>query len=551
VRHFWDSVVRPLLDAIGPATVVEIGAAGGQHTRLVAAHCREHGAVLHVIDPLPQFDVQALTARGGVEVHVDLSLNVLPRLPAVDVALIDGDHNWYTVVTELQLLQQAAMESGRPTPVILCHDVGWPCGRRDHYYDPESIPQAFRHPWARVGVVDGQTVPRPKDPGDLPLSSATVEGGPRNGVLTAIEDMLSESEEQISLTLVRRQYGVGILVPQSRLELHPDLGEEVARVTAPRRPSRRDDQVIPRVVHRIWLGPEPIPDIFRQYAESWREHHPEWELHLWRDETLPALSCPREYEAAENWNLGQGETIPPEVLALETWRVRYDIVRLEVLRQLGGVVVDMDVEPIRPLDPLLAGVSAFAGRANSARRVGNQVLGAVPRHPFFELAVRRLSATVGVARTSGQAAASGFLSRLLMEQPDGVTIFPRETFYSPLTIEPPRRPDDFPEIYAVHHHLESYRVGPEAQIARYERRLYEAQVEIARLERGRKHELDSRAKEQVRRRRTEARLEEAMAKIKRLSEERRTLRSRAADAGSEDVAEALNQRAGLVRDELA
>ena len=30
--------------------------------------------------------------------YKELSLNVLPLLKDYDVALIDGDHNWYTVI---------------------------------------------------------------------------------------------------------------------------------------------------------------------------------------------------------------------------------------------------------------------------------------------------------------------------------------------------------------------------------------------------------------------------------------------------------------------
>ena len=36
--------------------------------------------------------------------HRDLSLDVLDRCGAFDVALIDGDHNWYTVYNELRVL---------------------------------------------------------------------------------------------------------------------------------------------------------------------------------------------------------------------------------------------------------------------------------------------------------------------------------------------------------------------------------------------------------------------------------------------------------------
>jgi hypothetical protein len=84
------------------------------------------------------------------------------------------------------------------------------------------------------------------------------------------------------------------------------------------------------------------------------------------------------------------------------------------------------------------------------------VLGGVARHLFFERAVARLSATVGVGRTSSKEAGKDFLQSVLAEDPRGVTIFPSETFYYEPSFEPPRRPADFPDVYAVHHSLAIY-----------------------------------------------------------------------------------------------
>lgn len=71
----------------------------------------------------------------------DISHAVLPTLPAMDVALVDGDHNWHTVFHELRMLAETARASLAPLPVLILHDVGWPYGRRDLYYAPERIPE--------------------------------------------------------------------------------------------------------------------------------------------------------------------------------------------------------------------------------------------------------------------------------------------------------------------------------------------------------------------------------------------------------------------------
>ena len=68
------------------------------------------------------------------------------------MALVDGDHNWYTVVNELRLIAATSAGAGEPLPVLICHDVGWPYGRRDLYYAPEQIPEEYRQPWAQQGA---------------------------------------------------------------------------------------------------------------------------------------------------------------------------------------------------------------------------------------------------------------------------------------------------------------------------------------------------------------------------------------------------------------
>jgi len=58
---------------------------------------------------------------------------------------------------------------------------------------------------------------------------------------------------------------------------------------------------------------------------------------------------------------------------------RAGLIRLEALYLLGGVYVDSDVEPYRPLDSLL-GLPAFAAWED-AKVVPDAVLGAEPVHP--------------------------------------------------------------------------------------------------------------------------------------------------------------------------
>jgi cephalosporin hydroxylase len=227
----WDVAIAPVLDAVRAKRVVEIGALRGETTTRMLNRLGPD-AVLHVIDPVPEFDPREHERefRGRYVFHEALSLEVLPTLEPMDAALIDGDHNWYTVYHELKLLAASARRGGAPLPVLILHDVAWPYGRRDLYYAPEQIPEEFRQPYAQKGM-------RPGNPGLIPrgglnptMCNAEVEGGPRNGVMTAVDDFVAEYDRPLRRLCLPIYFGLAIVVEEERLKREPDLAAALDRL---------------------------------------------------------------------------------------------------------------------------------------------------------------------------------------------------------------------------------------------------------------------------------------------------------------------------------
>jgi hypothetical protein len=195
------------------------------------ASCSPAQARSHAVDPAPRIDVARWELEHGerLRFHRARSLDVLGRIADLDVALIDGDHNWFTVSSELRLLAEAAAGAGRPLPLVIAHDVGWPYGRRDMYYDPSAIPDEHRHDAARAGIAPGRS--ELGAPGiNAGLWNATAEGGPRNGVLTAIEDFAAGYSEPCELVVIDGMHGLGVLAAEQRIEAAPALRRELARL---------------------------------------------------------------------------------------------------------------------------------------------------------------------------------------------------------------------------------------------------------------------------------------------------------------------------------
>ncbi len=204
-------LMLPCLDAVGARSVVEVGAFAGDLTRLLVEWAAGSGVRISAIDPSPQPGLVALEEQfPELELIRETSLAALPRIEMPDVAIIDGDHNYWTVSEELRLIGDRA--PGSELPLLLFHDVCWPHARRDDYFAPELVPEDYRQPLAgkgngkgifpgEPGLIDGG-VPYPK--------SAAREGGPRNGVLTAVEDFV-DSREGLRLVVVPQFFGFGLL----------------------------------------------------------------------------------------------------------------------------------------------------------------------------------------------------------------------------------------------------------------------------------------------------------------------------------------------------
>lgn len=214
MHPFFDSVIQPLLDSTGVKTMVEVGAEEGRHTQRLLTYVVARRAHLHVIDPMPRF----LTApfrvqhRDYATLHERESHDVLPSIDAPDVVLLDGDHNWYTVIEELRILDRTC----RDWPLTFLHDVEWPYGRRDMYYAPDRVPAEHRQPWAFSGIVHGRSELSARGVNGS-MANAKREGGPHNGVLTAIEDFLDETRRDLELFIVPGDKGLAIVVDRRRL----------------------------------------------------------------------------------------------------------------------------------------------------------------------------------------------------------------------------------------------------------------------------------------------------------------------------------------------
>ncbi len=220
--------------------------------------------------------------------------------------------------------------------------------------------------------------------------------------------------------------------------------------------------LIPRVFHQIWVGPDPLPEEFARYQQTWLEHNPGWELKLWTDDNFPEPETLRRPEAAERLRA--------------PWE-RGDIFRLEILLREGGVHVDTDFECLRPIEPLIEQAELFIGYWKPGR-INGALMGSVPGHPLLAEALDKIKPRTSYGARVGAGAENdkddtgpGFLDKMLLDRP-GVTYFEPRVFY-------PRTVEERDDAYAVHHQARTWKDadGLRRSLRKADQRLLEAREE--------------------------------------------------------------------------
>jgi hypothetical protein len=198
------------LDAVRARSVVEVGAYAGDLTSYLLRWARDHDATVCAIDPSPQPELVSLSEqRPELRLVRATSIAALGEVDPADAYVIDGDHNYYTVSEEIRLVIEGSSSATGTMPLLMFHDVGWPHARRDDYFAPDLIPDEYRQPTVEGGgLFPGISEPRP---GGLPYKwPAAQEGGPGNGVLTAVEDFVS-NRDGLRFVIVPAFFGLGIV----------------------------------------------------------------------------------------------------------------------------------------------------------------------------------------------------------------------------------------------------------------------------------------------------------------------------------------------------
>jgi mannosyltransferase OCH1-like enzyme len=123
--------------------------------------------------------------------------------------------------------------------------------------------------------------------------------------------------------------------------------------------------MIPKIIHHIWVGGNPLPTKFQILIDEARALHPDFEFKFWNDANVSITSpfIKRCYEKRK-------------------WAFASDYLRFELLFNHGGIYLDTDMQVLKPLNVFL-NCGGFSGLNRNKDSIYCGIIGSVPKHPLI------------------------------------------------------------------------------------------------------------------------------------------------------------------------
>ena len=95
--------------------------------------------------------------------------------------------------------------------------------------------------------------------------------------------------------------------------------------------------IIPKIIHYVWIGDKPLPRLYQSYIKTCKTLHPNWHFKIWTNHNIHKLEFNKKLYSQLN-----GKYITNQK----------NLLFLSILKQYGGVALDVDYVCVKPLDEL-------------------------------------------------------------------------------------------------------------------------------------------------------------------------------------------------------
>ncbi|WP_406535128.1 hypothetical protein [Methanobrevibacter sp.] len=189
-------IIPIILNRFKVKNIIISGTSDKETIKQILEYCNTSSSSYIAIDSLDDSDEDIIKEH---------TLDVLPYFNDYEAIFLNDDPNWYTIYNELKIIKQNNAEF----PLVFIGNNIFPHKRRDSYIDPNIIPEEFVNDcsqyfnYKNILIEDG-------------FFHAIDENTPKNGVLTAIEDFISENPS-IGIMNIKLLNGTTILYPKNSI----------------------------------------------------------------------------------------------------------------------------------------------------------------------------------------------------------------------------------------------------------------------------------------------------------------------------------------------
>jgi mannosyltransferase OCH1-like enzyme len=139
--------------------------------------------------------------------------------------------------------------------------------------------------------------------------------------------------------------------------------------------------MIPKIIHHVWVGSNPLPAAEKSYIQSWKKHHPDWHFMFWGNNEIKKLEINHVCQQALHYSGN-------------TYALQADIIRLIAVNTFGGFYIDTDIECFKNIDNLLNHKIEFIGlRPHFGNWITNAFFGSIKNSATLNSAISNIRLT--------------------------------------------------------------------------------------------------------------------------------------------------------------
>lgn len=210
--------------------------------------------------------------------------------------------------------------------------------------------------------------------------------------------------------------------------------------------------MIPKVIHYIWIGGNPLPKIAEKCIDSWKKFCPDFEIKCWDESNLNI-----------DYNL-----YTRQAYNNKKWAFVSDVLRYDILVREGGIYMDIDVELLKPIDELL-NCECFTGFESKKNIAPGLIMGAEKNSYDIKELLKMYDGEVFIKddgsmnlRTICDRANEYYYGRGLKEVNEiqvvsHTTIYPKE-YFNPTNLDT-QKINITEKTYSIHHYNASWYTG--------------------------------------------------------------------------------------------